>query len=132
MAETLVPDILGSVPPNLPRIVRDFCRHFEAWLSYALEGQPINLQTKKIQGKVLPLLFPPFLPNIFSDINTLCVWQILAGRSFAGRVWREICVREVSACTRALLLDHSLTDQMIGDWETIDFHFVNLQACSST
>lgn len=50
MSQVLLPNVLQSLPVNIPQAIRQFAKQLEPWLTSALEGLPSGLCIAKLLG----------------------------------------------------------------------------------
>ncbi|ESO91692.1 hypothetical protein LOTGIDRAFT_122187, partial [Lottia gigantea] len=99
LTEVLIPSTMQEMPETLLCDIRNFAKHWESWISSALENLPEQLSDAK-----LPV-----------------------ARRFAQSLKRQTSFLHLAQVARPVLYDAELVNQMIDDVERIDLNSISSQ-----
>eukprot|EP01089_Gocevia_fonbrunei_P012443 TRINITY_DN2949_c0_g1_i2.p1 TRINITY_DN2949_c0_g1~~TRINITY_DN2949_c0_g1_i2.p1 ORF type:complete len:484 (+),score=102.20 TRINITY_DN2949_c0_g1_i2:88-1539(+) len=100
MITAMLPDVLQPAPVSVPQDIREFATSFEDFLQEALKGHSPALVEKKLQPSGL----------------------------FVQGLQKQASLHYLVQTTRAVLQNGQQIQQMLQDWDGIDFEFVQHQA----
>ncbi|KAK0060349.1 DNA-binding protein RFX6, partial [Biomphalaria pfeifferi] len=104
LTDVLIPSTMQEMPEILLCSIRNFAKHWESWVSSALENLPDRLLEQKLQ----------------------------VARRFAQSLKRQTSFLHLAQTARPVLYDASLVNAMIADVDRIDIHSIDSQALHSS